>query len=85
MTRLVDLGVYYDGTSTRQASVEFDPVVEDNGYGDEFYWIEPVLVFGDGSRYFFYDYFDDRIFEDLVEDFEDFINDYEDMVEDVYE
>ena len=85
VTRLVDLGVYYDGTSTRQASVEFDPVVEDNGYGDEFYWIEPVLVFGDGSRYFFYDYFDDRIFEDLVEDFEDFINDYEDMVEDVYE
>lgn len=85
VTGLVDLGVYYDGTSTRQASVEFDPVVEDNGYGDEFYWIEPVLVFGDGSRYFFYDYFDDRIFEDLVEDFEDFIYDYEDMVEDVYE
>ena len=85
VTGLVDLGVYYDGTSTRQASVEFDPVVEDNGYGDEFYWIEPVLVFGDGSRYFFYDYFDDRIFDDLVEDFEDFIYDYEDMVEDVYE
>ena len=44
-----------------------------------------MLVFEDGSRYFFYDYFDDRIFEDLIEEFEDFIYDYEDAVEDIYE
>ena len=53
-------------------------------YGEEYYWIEPVIVFDDGTRYFFYEYFDDRIFEDLVEDFEDFIYDYEDMVDEIY-
>lgn len=84
-TELVDLGVYYDGTSVRQASIEFDPVVYDEGYGYEYYWIEPVIVFEDGSRYLFYEYFDDEIFDDLVAAFEDFIYDYEDMVENIYE
>lgn len=84
-TDLIDLGLYYDGTSTRQANIEFDPVAYDDGYGYEYYWIDLVLVFEDGSRYLFYDYFDDRIFEDLIEEFEDFIYDYEDAVEDIYE
>lgn len=83
-SKLLDMGIYYDGTSTRQADIEFDPVVDEGYYGDVYYWIEPVLVFGDGTRYFFYDYFDDRIFEDLANDFDDFICDYEDMVEDIY-
>ena len=83
-SKLLDMGIYYDGTSTRQADIEFDPVVDEGYYGDVYYWIEPVLVFGDGTRYFFYDYFDDRIFEDLANDFDDFICDYEDMIEDIY-
>ena len=57
----------------------------DEGYGYEYYWIEPVIVFEDGSRYLFYEYFDDEIFDDLVAAFEDFIYDYEDMVENIYE
>lgn len=83
VTRLIDLGIYYDGTSVKQASIVFEAVVEEDYYG-EYYWIEPVLEFDDGTRYFFYDYFDDRIFENLIEDFEDFIYDYEDMVGDIY-
>lgn len=82
-SRLVDLGIYYDGTSTKQARIAFEVVVEEDFFG-EYYWIEPVLEFSDGTRYFFYDYFDDRIFENLVDDFQDFIYDYEDMVEDIY-
>ena len=82
-SRLIDLGIYYDGTSTKQARIAFEVVVEEDFYG-EYYWIEPVLEFSDGTRYFFYDYFDDRIFENLVDDFQDFIYDYEDMVEDIY-
>lgn len=84
VTALVDLAVYYDGTSVKQARIEFEPVADETFYGEEYYWIEPVIVFDDGTRYFFYEYFDDRIFEDLVEDFEDFIYDYEDMVDEIY-
>ena len=84
MTALVDLAVYYDGTSVKQARIEFEPVADETFYGEEYYWIEPVIVFDDGTRYFFYEYFDDRIFEELAEDFEDFIYDYEDMVDEIY-
>lgn len=81
---LIDLGVYYDCTDVKQASIEFDVVVDEDYYGYEDFWIEPVIVFEDGSSYLFYEYFDDRIFEVLAEDFEDFIFDYEEEFEDIY-
>ena len=82
-TELVDLKVYYDCTPTVQATIEFEPVAYDEYWG-EYYYVEPVIVFGDGSRYLFYEYFDERDFRDLIESFEDFIYDYEDMVEDTF-
>ena len=53
MNSLYDIAVYYDGTSSKQASIEFEPM---SYWGDE-YWIEPILVFNDGTRYLFIDYF----------------------------
>ena len=84
-TELVDLNLYYDCTPTVQARIEFDPIAEyDDIYGEELYWIEPVIVFEDGSRYAFDKFFRERDFRDLIQNFEDFILDYEDMVEDIY-
>lgn len=84
-TSLVEINVYYDCTPTVQAKIEFEPISEyDDYYGKEVYWIEPVIVFEDGSRYLFEKYFKERDFRDLIENFEDFVLDYEDMVEDIY-
>lgn len=84
-TELVELNLYYDCTPTVQARIEFDPVAEyDDIYGEELYWIEPVIVFEDGSRYAFDKFFRERDFRDLIQNFEDFVLDYEDMVEDIY-
>jgi hypothetical protein len=52
-------------------------------YGE--YFLEPVIVIEDGSRYSFEKYFKERDFKDLIDNFEDMIFDYEDMVEDIYE
>ena len=84
-TELVDLKVYYDGTSTVQARLEFEPIAYADSYtGSESFWIEPVIVFEDESRYLFYEYFEADDFTDLIEDFEDFLLDYKDMVEEIY-
>lgn len=84
-TELLELNLYYDCTPTVQARIEFDPVAEYNDYyGMEDYWIEPVIVFEDGSRYAFDKFFRERDFRDLLQNFDDFVMDYEDMVEDIY-
>ena len=83
MNSLLDIAVYYDGTSKVQAAVELEPMVEyDDYYGDYYYWVEPVIVFDDGSRYLFYEYFDEDDFEYLIKKFERMLESYEDMAED---
>ena len=62
MNSLIDIHLYYDCTSTEQASIELEPMMEtDEYYGEYYYWAEPVIVFNDGSRYLFYEYFDEEI------------------------
>lgn len=82
---LLNLGLYYDGTSVQQARISFESVVSQDYNGEECFWIEPILVFNDDSRYSFEEYFDDDIFEELIKDFEDFLYGYEDMIENIYE
>lgn len=84
-TELIDIKAYYDCTSTPQARIEFEPTSEYLEYlGQEKFWVEPVIVFDDESRYSFDKYFKERDFKDLLENFEDFVLDYEEMVEDIY-
>lgn len=90
------LNVYYDCTSTVQAVVEFEPYYyEEYDYSDydentyepkkvHCFYLEPVIVFEDGSRYFFYEYFKERYFKDLIENFEDFLNGYEFIYDGLY-
>ena len=83
MNSLLDVAVYYDGTSKVQASIELEPMVEyEDYYGYYDYWAEPVIVFEDGSRYLFYEYFDEDDFEYLIKKFEHMLDNYEDMAED---
>jgi hypothetical protein len=72
---IIDINVYYDGTSAKQASIEMEPMVEEDYYGD-YYWMEPVIVFNDGSRYLFYEYFDEDDFAYLIQKFERMVENY---------
>ena len=78
----IELGVYYDKSVTRQAKIVFDYFVErDDYYGDEWYELEPIIEFPDGSKYAFYEYFDEDSFEGVTNSFELWINMYETMLE----
>lgn len=86
----LDLGVYYDGGSNRQAKVEFEMEKESgwdmNGDGkvdnmyDVSYDMIPVIVFNDGSRYTVEDYFTEEAFEKLLDSAENYGEDYEDLL-----
>lgn len=79
---LMDMAIYYDGTSQVQAKIEFEPVADLDYYGNVYgYYLEPVIVFWDESRYLFYEYFEDGDFDDFLDNLEDFLYDYEEMVE----
>lgn len=79
----LDLYLYYDGTDVVQAEIIMDYYVEDDYY-DTYYELEPIIVFPDGSKYAFYEYFDEDSFNDLIESFELWIEQYEDMSESYY-
>jgi hypothetical protein len=77
MNSLIDIHLYYDCTSTEQASIELEPMMEtDEYYGEYYYWAEPVIVFNDGSRYLFYEYFDEDSFSFLIKKFERMVDEY---------
>lgn len=71
---------YYDGTDVPQGAMEFEAVANSSG---EKYYIEPVIVFADGSRYNMTNdsYFSEENFKSLVDLFDSLANGYEDMVE----
>ena len=81
---LMNLGVFYDNTSTRQARVVLEAFEDDYGYyDDEKYWYaEPVIHFYDGTSYSTMSaFFDEDDFKKLVDTFEDLVDAYDAMIE----
>ncbi len=76
---LIDLGVYYFGSSYKQASIKMEPFEESDYYDDYKYWTaEPVIYFADGTSYStFESFFDEDSFEDLLKTFEKWLNSFE--------
>ena len=78
----LDLGIYYDKSSTRQADVVMDYYVEEDEYwGDTWYELEPIIQFPDKSKYAIYEYFDESSFSGLTNSFELWLEMYETMLE----
>lgn len=48
---------------------------------DEDYYVEPILLFPDGSKYAFENYFTETAFGDLIDAIEELADDFEDMIE----
>lgn len=82
----IDLGLYYDKSVTRQAEIIMDYYLETNDY-DDFTWyeLEPVIRFPDGSKYAFYEYFDEDSFAGVTNSFELWIEMYETMLDHYFE
>ena len=81
---LMNLGVFYDNTSTRQARVVLEAFEDDyDYYDDEKYWYaEPVIHFYDGTSYSTMSaFFDEDDFKRLVDTFEDLVDAYDAMIE----
>lgn len=81
INNLLDLGIYFDGSSSKQADLVMDYYLYEDYWGDEFYEIEPIIEFSDGSKYAFYEYFNEDDFEDLIDTFELWIEKYFDLVD----
>ena len=73
INNLLDLGVYYDNGSNKQADIELEllhKVFEDGDWTWEDYDLIPVLVFTNGSRNKIEDFFTEEAFSSLIESVE---------------
>ena len=80
INKQLDLGLYYNGSSNKTADIVMEYYVEEEYDGEEWYDIEPILQFSDGSSYTFFEYFDEDFFEDMVDSFERWLENYETML-----
>lgn len=61
LNKYIEAQLRYNNTSTNQATIKFQPYLDewDYGWGEPRweYYVEPVLLFGDGTTYSFEEYF----------------------------
>lgn len=78
---LLNLGIYFNGGSMRQAKVQLECF--EDGYANWKYWTyEPVLVFEDNSTYStFTAFFNETSFREVINSFEDLVRSYEKLIE----
>lgn len=77
----IDIVIVYNDTKELVAEVAMSVAKEYRDWNDEYYYnAEPVLVFSDGSKYTFYEYFTERAFGDLIEEIGEIAEYYEDMI-----
>lgn len=82
--RLLDLGIYYDGKSLRQASVTIETVLDEEWNGRKYYDYMPVLNFEDGSSYDSFEaFFNDDDFASAIRAFKRLANQYADLIDEV--
>lgn len=78
---LLNLGIYFNDGSMRQAKVQLECF--EDGYAYDKYWTyEPVLVFDDNSTYStFTAFFNETSFREVINSFEDLVRSYEKLIE----
>lgn len=84
LNNLIDLGVYYDKGSNKQAGIEFEYYYEEihDSDGDYDYILHsrdlyPIIVFNDGSKNRIEDFFTEQAFSKLIDSVEEFAESYE--------
>ena len=73
--RLIDAQLYLDNSSKSCAKVYLAPI--EDGYGSYKCWdAEPWLEFSDGSKYSYYDYFNEKSFKTVVDKVQSIVDDF---------
>lgn len=79
---LMDINVFYDGSSTKQADIRLEPFVDYGWNGREYWAVEPVIVFFDGSSYSTFEaFFNNSNFKKTIENFKHLANRYASLVD----
>ena len=67
----------YNVTSEERATLTWKGVTEgEDGWSYYWWWIEPALLFPDGTTYEFWEYFEDGSFDYVADTFENLLNAY---------
>lgn len=78
---MMDMGIFYDGKSVKQADVQFEPFMEGNSYYS-YWYCEPVLKFQDGSSYSTFEaFFNETDFKSVIDLFFDLTDQYADLLD----
>lgn len=73
----VKLVIAYNDTNEKVADIVLQVTRDD----EDDYYVEPILLFPDGSKYAFENYFTETAFGDLIDAIEELADDFEDMME----
>lgn len=82
INKLIELGLYYNGSTDKQAYVEIEAQLMQENHGGKTYevWdIIPVMVFSDGARISCEDFFDEDNFTKAIEAFDALEDQYDKM------
>ena len=85
INELVDLNLYYYNSSTPAAKFELRLFESEDVDYEEYWYIEPVIVFNDETSYALGEYFNEEDFEKLLNAIEKLVNDYDDLIEEEYD
>ena len=73
----IKLVIAYNDTDEKVADIVLQVSRDD----EDDYYVEPILLFPDGSKYAFENYFTETAFGDLIDAIEELADDFEDMME----
>ena len=78
---LLEGSLFYDGTNTQQAKVRLESIPDNYG-GNQYWEMEPVLEFLDGSTYSTFEaFFNDKDFKTVIDQFDDLVDAYTKLIE----
>ena len=69
------VALYYSDTNEKVADVVMEVVSNEFSYDNIYYFSEPVLVFPDGSKFTFDEYFNEQAFGNAIESLFELMND----------
>lgn len=77
---LADVNVFYDNSSTKQATFTLEPF-EESDYYYRYWSVEPTIHFYDGSSYSFDVFFNEKDFKKVINTYKRLGENYEDLIE----
>ena len=78
---LANFNLFYDGKSTKQATVTLEAFEEESWNGIKYWYMEPMLNFYDGSSYSTFDaFFNDKDFKSVIDAFEKLADNYASLI-----